>query len=118
MATPSAEPLPPGPYTGTVYDRYTDDVDAEPYAALQPPPPAPVVYQGRTWWRVGLRDKGRSSLRFGYEEGVGKLPFRLDFDQFEDDNPDLADQRFWGFKKMTFANSHEASLSRMKLLSS
>ena len=75
-----------------------------------------VEYEGDTWEHVGMRYKGNSSLRFGYQSGIRKLPFRLDFDEFEDTESSILDQRFWGFKKMTFANGHsDASFSRDKL---
>ncbi len=78
--------------------------------------PTTVSYEGLTWSEVGMRYKGNSSLRFGYQGGIGKLPFRLDFDEFEAGNPTLLDQRFWGFKKMTFANGHQdTSFMRDKL---
>ncbi|MCP4447206.1 MAG: hypothetical protein GY811_17930, partial [Myxococcales bacterium] len=78
--------------------------------------PVTVAYEGLTWWEVGMRYKGNSSLRDGFQNGIGKLPFRLDFDEFEDENPTLEDQRFWGFKKMTFANGHrDYSFMRNKL---
>lgn len=81
--------------------------------------PTTLEYEGLTWSEVGMRYKGNSSLRFGYQQGVGKLPFRLDFDEFEADNPALLDQRFWGFKKMTFANGHQdTSFMRDKLAAS
>lgn len=33
-----------------------------------------------------------------------KLPFKLDFDEFEDDYPEINNQRFYGFKQLSFAN--------------
>ncbi len=77
--------------------------------------PVTVTYGGLTWWHVGMRFKGNSSLRTAWQEGIGKLAFRLDFDQFEDAYPEIEDQRFWGFKKMTFSNGfRDPSLLREK----
>ncbi len=68
--------------------------------------PVTVGYEDRTWPYVGMRYKGNSSLADSWERGVAKLPFRLDFDEFEDDYPDTYNQRFWGFKKLTFSSGH------------
>ncbi|PRP98280.1 Inner spore coat protein H [Enhygromyxa salina] len=77
--------------------------------------PTTVALDGVTWWQVGMRFKGNSSLRSTYMSGGKKFSFRLDFDEFEADNPELLDQRFWGFKKMTFSNGYkDPSLIRDK----
>jgi spore coat protein H len=65
--------------------------------------PVTVAHDGAQWPWVGMRWKGNSSLRNSWETGVLKLPFRLDFDQYEDEHPETEDQRFFGFKKLTFA---------------
>ena len=65
--------------------------------------PVTVEHDGLTWPYVGMRWKGNSSLRNSWSSGVLKLPFRLDFDEYEDDHPETNDQRFHGFKKLTFA---------------
>jgi hypothetical protein len=36
-----------------------------------------------------------------------RLPFKFDFDQFEDDFPEIKNQRFFGFKQLSLANNHE-----------
>ncbi|MBT3218170.1 MAG: CotH kinase family protein [Proteobacteria bacterium] len=78
--------------------------------------PATVEYEGDIWEYVGLRYKGNSTLHTAWMTGVGKLPFRLDFDEFEDDYPEIEDQRFWGFKKLTFAsNFYDDSFLREKI---
>ena len=78
--------------------------------------PVTLSYDGRTWWHVGMRYKGNSSLKSSWTSGVRKLAFRFNFDKFEDDHPELDDQRFWGFKKMTFSNAFkDSSLIRDKL---
>jgi spore coat protein H len=66
--------------------------------------PVTLEYNDQTWWYVGMRYKGNSSLQYAWASGIHKLPFRLNFDYFEDDYPSIDDQRFWGFKKMTFAS--------------
>ncbi|MDF1562202.1 MAG: CotH kinase family protein [Deltaproteobacteria bacterium] len=75
-----------------------------------------LEYEGLRWERVGMRYKGNSSLRFAYERGVDKKAFRLNFDKFSDDTPETVNQRFFGFKKMTFSNGFaDESLMRDKL---
>lgn len=79
---------------------------------------APVTFalDGVTWWHVGMRYKGNSSLRSAWQSGVRKLAFRLDFDKYEDDYPEIRNQRFYGFEKMTFSNAFkDPSLIRDKV---
>lgn len=66
--------------------------------------PVTLRFDGREWTQVGMRYKGNSSLRSAWGRGVLKLAFRLSFDKYENDYPELDDQRFYGFKKMTFSN--------------
>ena len=64
------------------------------------------VNQGNfTWEKVGFRLKGNASLSATWRNGIYKLPFKLQFDQFEDQNPDVKNQRFYGFKELSFAPS-------------
>ena len=67
--------------------------------------PVTVAYGGRTWTQVGMRYKGNSSLMGANPDTGGKIPFRLDFDRFEEQNPAIRNQRFYGFKKLTFASN-------------
>jgi spore coat protein H len=69
--------------------------------------PATVWFDGRSWPQVGIRYKGNSSLMLGYLDGIGKLPFRLDFDHYEDEVPEVLDQRFWGYKELKFSSGYE-----------
>ena len=78
--------------------------------------PCTVEFEDRTWWYVGVRFKGQSTLMDAWRGGIGKLPLRFDFDEFEDDHPEVDDQRFFGFKKLSLANnSHDLSLLREKV---
>jgi hypothetical protein len=61
----------------------------------------------RTWWYVGMRYKGNSSLRDAWQSGIHKLPFRLDFEEFDYIYEEIEGQRFWGFEKMTFSNGKD-----------
>jgi spore coat protein CotH len=64
-----------------------------------------VEHGGRTWPHVGLRYKGNSSLVSAVSSNNGKIPFRLDFDRYEDDHPETRNQRFYGFEKLTFSSN-------------
>jgi spore coat protein CotH len=78
--------------------------------------PVTVEFEGDTWTNVGLRFKGNSSLRSTWGSGNMKLPLRLDFDQFEDEHPEIDDQRFYGFKQLTFSSGYkDASFLREKV---
>ena len=65
---------------------------------------ATIEFDGRTWNNVGIRYKGNSSLTSAWSSGSLKLPFKLDFDEWEDEYPAIDNQRFFGFKQLSFAN--------------
>jgi len=69
--------------------------------------PAEVFYNGLEWYRVGVRFKGNSSLQTSWQNGILKLAFKLDFDEFEDDYPQIDNQRFYGFKKLHLKNNFD-----------
>jgi hypothetical protein len=78
--------------------------------------PATVAFGDGVWTRVGIRLKGNSSLMSTWRSGSLKLPFKLDFDQFEDDYPETDDQRFYGLKQLSFSsNWSDPSLLREKV---
>jgi spore coat protein CotH len=80
--------------------------------------PADVYYNGTQWYRVGIRFKGNSTLQGSWEQGILKMSFKLDFDEFEDDYPQIDNQRFYGFKKFSLKNNYEdPSLLREKVAS-
>ena len=66
---------------------------------------ATIEFEGDIWTNVGVRYKGNSSLTSGWRSGTEKLPFKLDFDEFEDDYPEIDDQRFYGFKQLSLSNA-------------
>ena len=68
---------------------------------------ASVFFNEIEWYNVGVRFKGNSSLRSAWQAGVMKLAFRFDFDEFEDDYPEIKNQRFYGFQKLSFSNNFE-----------
>lgn len=48
--------------------------------------------------------------------GIEKLSFKLDFDEYEDDYPEITDQRFYGFRQLNLKNNYDdASLVREKV---
>lgn len=66
--------------------------------------PSEVFYDGKEWYKVGIRFKGNSSL---YNANCSKLPFKLDFDEFEDEYPVINNQRFYGFKQLNLKNNYQ-----------
>jgi hypothetical protein len=78
--------------------------------------PCTFQFNNTDWYNVGIRYKGNSSLYSTYQSGNNKLSFKLDFDEFEDDYPDLKNQRFYGFKQLNLNNNYDdASLMREKI---
>jgi len=69
--------------------------------------PAEIFYNGREWYRVGIRFKGNSSLRSTWQEGNMKLSFKVNFDKFEDIYPQIKNQRFFGFSEVSLKNNYE-----------
>ncbi|KAA3655938.1 MAG: hypothetical protein DWQ04_32520, partial [Chloroflexi bacterium] len=68
--------------------------------------PVTIEFEGATWTDVGFRYKGNSSLRSTWSNGEEKMPFKLDFDEFEDSNPSIDNQRFYGFKQLSFSSNY------------
>jgi len=66
-----------------------------------------LYYDNKEWYHVGVRFKGNSSLQRAYQSGSTKLSFKLDFDQYEENYPDLKNQRFYGFKQLNLSNNFE-----------
>lgn len=78
--------------------------------------PAEVFYDGIEWYRVGVRFMGTSSLRSSWQSGILKLSFKMDFDEFEDTYPQIDNQRFFGFKKLSMKNNYlDRSMVREKV---
>jgi spore coat protein CotH len=95
---------------GTGRGNFSDDDDDPIFV------PGEVFYEGKEWYRVGLRFKGNSSLATSWSNGILKLSFKLDFDEFEDDYPQIKNQRFYGFKKLSLKNNfNDSSMLREKV---
>lgn len=76
-----------------------------------------VKFNGKEWKNVGFRLKGNSSLSGAWGSGIYKLPFKLEFDQFEDEIPSVKDQRFYGFKEFSMSPGYsDNSLMRDKIV--
>ncbi len=71
--------------------------------------PVTIEFENITWTNVGLRFKGNSSLSSSWSSGIYKLPLKLDFDEFEDEYPEIDDQRFYGFKQLTLSSNFKDS---------
>ncbi len=69
--------------------------------------PADIYYNGKQWYRAGIRFKGNSSLSTTWSSGNLKLSFKLDFDEFEDSYAQIDNQRFYGFKKFSLKNNFD-----------
>ena len=77
--------------------------------------PCNLEFNGLNWYSVGIRYKGNSSLS-AYSSGVNKLPFLLEFDQFEDDYPEIMGQTFYGFPALSMSsNYNDKSFLREKV---
>ncbi|MFN3849691.1 MAG: CotH kinase family protein [Spirosomataceae bacterium] len=75
-----------------------------------------MKFNGKEWYKVGFRLKGNSTLSATWRSGIYKLPFRLNFDRFEDKYPQIEDQRFYGFKELSMsAGVKDNSLIREKV---
>ncbi len=78
--------------------------------------PCTFTFNDTDWYQVGIRFKGNSSLSTAYSSGCQKLSFKLDFDEFEDDYPELKNQRFYGFKQLNLnSNYNDESMMRDKV---
>lgn len=77
--------------------------------------PVSVKFNGAAWYKVGFRLKGNSTLRNSWRNGIYKLPFRLNFDRYEDEFPEIQNQRFFGFKELSMSpGANDPSLIREK----
>lgn len=80
--------------------------------------PTSLKFNGKEWYKVGFRLKGNSSLSQAWNSGIYKLPFKLQFDEFEDTYPEIKNQRFYGFKEFSMSPGQgDASLMRDKVVS-
>jgi spore coat protein H len=100
--------IPPPPQMFTSFandiplDPPGDEIDFTPIFSA-----ASIFFNGIEWYNAGVRFKGNSSLRSTWQSGCMKLAFRFDLDEFEDDYPEIKNQRFYGFQKIAFSNNYD-----------
>ena len=68
--------------------------------------PCDLVFKGVTWYHVGLRFKGNSSLVSAWQNGSYKLSMRFNTDKFEDEFPEIKNQRIYGFDSLSLVSSN------------
>lgn len=79
--------------------------------------PCSLFFEDVEWYQIGIRFKGNSSLKTSWGNGIWKLPMRLNIDRFEDDYPELNNQRFYGFKELSLSSNYDdESLIREKVV--
>ena len=75
-----------------------------------------LKFNNKIWKNVGFRLKGNSSLAQAWGTGNYKLPFKFNFDEFEDQYPGIKNQHFYGFEKLSFSPGFkDQSLIREKI---
>lgn len=67
--------------------------------------PVQMYFNDMQWHDVGLRYKGNSSLSNAYQNGNGKLPFRIEMNHFENENPNINGQTFYGFQQLSLSSN-------------
>ncbi|MCP4217213.1 MAG: spore coat protein, partial [bacterium] len=67
--------------------------------------PCSITYQEKQWHKVGIRYKGNSSLNIAWTRGIGKIALKFDFDEFENQYPEIKNQRFYGFKQLSMSSN-------------
>lgn len=70
---------------------------------------ADIAFNGKMWTNVGFRYKGNSTLTGAWGNGSLKLGFKLNFDRYEDDYPEIDNQRFYGFDELSFSSNFRDS---------
>lgn len=68
--------------------------------------PADITFDGAEWKNVGVRLKGFNSLQGSWGEGSYKISLKLNFDKFEDEYPEIKNQRFYGFDELNLQNNY------------
>ena len=63
-----------------------------------------VYFNDIQWYNVWMKFKWHSSLKSAWSSWDLKLPFKLNFDKYEDE--ELENQRFYWFKKLSFSSNY------------
>lgn len=78
--------------------------------------PVDITFNDTEWTDVGIRFKGQSTLGNTWTSGSYKISLKLNFDKFEDENPDIKNQRFYGFDELNLKSGYgDSSLMRDKI---
>lgn len=78
--------------------------------------PCSWFFNEKEWYNVGIRYKGNSSLSSAYQAGNGKLPFRIKFDYYADEFPEITGQTFYGFSDLSLSSNYaDQSFMREKV---
>ncbi|MDE4907697.1 CotH kinase family protein [Methanogenium marinum] len=78
--------------------------------------PSDIIFNDTEWTDVGIRFKGQSTLGNTWTDGSYKISLKLNFDKFEDENPDIKNQRFYGFDELNLKSGYgDESLMRDKI---
>lgn len=78
--------------------------------------PSDITFNDTEWTDVGIRFKGQSTLGNTWTSGSYKISLKLNFDKFEDENPDIKNQRFYGFDELNLKSGFgDSSLMRDKI---
>jgi spore coat protein H len=77
--------------------------------------PCSFFFNGKEWYKVGIRYTSNSSLQYCVNTGIKKYSFKLNFDHFEDQYVTIKNQRFYGFKELSLHdNFGDPSMMREK----
>lgn len=77
--------------------------------------PCQFYFNNTQWYNVGVRYKGNSSLNNA--GSVEKLPLRFNFNEYENDYPEITGQTFYGFQELSMSsNFDDQSLLREKVV--
>ncbi|MCP4154833.1 MAG: spore coat protein [bacterium] len=68
--------------------------------------PCQFFFEGKEWYYVGVRFKGNSSLKHSWSQGIWKQALKFDFDEFEEEYPEIGNQRFYGFRQLSMAGNY------------
>lgn len=108
--------MPPPPGTRNAEAEAPDDIGDDGDNPIYVP--CSVFHDGLEWYYVGIRFKGNSSLRDPVQQGLMKFPFRLEFNHFSDEYPQVTGQTFYGFQQLSLGNNfRDMSLVREKVAS-
>lgn len=92
-------------------EKPQDNFDFDPVTVA-----ADITFNDTEWTDVGIRFKGQSTLGNTWTDGSYKLSLKLNFDKFEDENPDIKNQRFYGFDELNLKSGFgDSSLMRDKI---